>query len=127
MTKQQLNEIRERCEAATPAPWCVMNSAMHNAKCIWSETKRKYSNQYDVATVIPYENNVKDVEFMAHARKDVPDLLDYIAKLESRLENTCDGCYFVKTDSHKFYTYPCSECRRRCKAHYQKEGEIQDA
>ena len=61
----------------------------------------------------------------SQARNDVIALLDYIAELESRLVETCDDCRWLKTDSHRFNVFPCSECRRMTKDHYERsETEV---
>ena len=87
MTQEQLTEIRERCDAATPGEWCVMDSSLPNSKCIWSEGKRKYANQYDVCTVMmPDNHNMVDIEFIAASRSDIPTLLDYIEQLQAELQ-----------------------------------------
>lgn len=61
-----LKEVKERCEATTEGPW--MSKA-------WQED-RKY-----------YEQEEKDLDFKAHARTDVPRLLDMLTLALSYIKN----------------------------------------
>ncbi len=64
MTPEELNAIRERCDAATPTPW------IHD-----SETKTLTFPHFD-----GYLRS-EDCEFIAKARSDVPILLDEVERL----------------------------------------------
>lgn len=46
-------------------------------------------------------------------------------QLENTVNNTCAGCRFVQTDSHKYYTFPCKECRRRTKDYFEEAERIE--
>jgi hypothetical protein len=74
MEQSYLEQIRERCDKATPGAWggivCTSSgielfSAVSGKKCL---------------------NTMKDLEFITNARKDVPVLLDYIEQLQEALE-----------------------------------------
>ena len=67
MTKEELAEIRERINKATPGPW--------------------EQNQSNVAVkgytlFFTYMANRRDAVFIAHARQDVPALLDEVERLQ---------------------------------------------
>jgi hypothetical protein len=87
----ELNEIKERCEMATPGPWIYDErvgfvAVYHGeqANCI-SETEDRrlyYANgfhvddkngKFDHWEVDPQD--CADAEFIAHARQDIPDLI----------------------------------------------------
>ena len=82
MEQKQIEEIRKRCEAATPGPWVV--------------------KQYDDCFIEPsvcmipangcYDYNVltENSQFIAHARQDVPNLLDYIEQLQAEYNRLND-------------------------------------
>ena len=65
----RLKEIKERCEAATEGPW---NAVTDDDKRFWieSESGENWDNF-----------NEPTVYFIAHARTDVPMLLEMVDKL----------------------------------------------
>ena len=71
MTSQQLEEIRARCEAATPGPWVAEVKTLYGVS-VSMPTENRY---YDIRT------NKHDADFIAHARQDIPDLLDEVERL----------------------------------------------
>jgi putative IMPACT (imprinted ancient) family translation regulator len=73
MTTQQLNEIRERCETATSAPWYIRRHTVEDY------------NANHICGDFGY-GSVDDKAFIAHARADVPALLDEIERLNAALE-----------------------------------------
>lgn len=95
MTPEELKEIEERCNKATPGPW----RACHNGTCSCSQV---WSQSADVPvaevtrgvwgdTGLPYVKiPEKIVEanslFIAHAKEDVPKLLEYIKELGHKIE-----------------------------------------
>jgi len=82
LTDERIAEIRARVEAATPGPW---------------EVDDKYSDQFVVCELDEYVavsastdadiglDGRADAEFIAHARQDIPDLLDERDMLIQRL------------------------------------------
>jgi len=88
MTKTEIDEIRARCEAATPGPWAFFHNDYVNIYHIQGDEKvdgEERSITYGLADV-PWRNNA---EFIAHAREDIPALLDTLEKSESK----CDRAY----------------------------------
>lgn len=74
MTKEQLDEIRARADAATPGPWIndddlSITGANGTDVCIW----------WDLVSA-------DDAEFIAAARTDVPALLAEIERLRAEVE-----------------------------------------
>jgi hypothetical protein len=70
MTHEELEQIRARESKATNGPWRYSNTPQINS-ATWPELKG--------IAQIPREN---DKIFIAHARTDIPALLEYTAKLE---------------------------------------------
>lgn len=74
MTKEELEAIGVRVEAATPGPWTsrgeriFVNGVWHASVCAWG-------HKDDDPRMI-------DAIFIAHARANVPALLAYVAELE---------------------------------------------
>jgi len=89
MDQERIKEILARCEAATPGPWEVEK---------YYYTEPGYEEDIRFAAVVHKARGAngtvvrshwsnpaeRDIEFIAHARKDIPDLLDYIAELEKK-------------------------------------------
>lgn len=74
----RINDIRERCEAATPGPWTVENTKLSRAVIggtvellNWAGDKPFYSKD--------------DFAFIAHAREDIPFLLAELDRLTEAL------------------------------------------
>jgi hypothetical protein len=77
LTQEQLEAIRQRAENATAGPWFEDNG---DVKTI-AITDRKYTEPEMIAEA--WFTN--DATFIAHARTDIPALLDHIAELEAEL------------------------------------------
>jgi len=72
MTNEELQAIKERCEKATSGPWRA----------------HKYDVDYRVGStwVFLFDDIDGDTaQFIAHAREDVPALLEEIERLKARL------------------------------------------
>ncbi len=81
MTKKRLAEIQARCEAATEGPWEECKEAgadiVGNKDTIILEICRGVKTE-----AILRDNNL---QFIAHARQDLPDCLDEIKRLRGEL------------------------------------------
>jgi DNA repair photolyase len=98
MTKEQLDAIRARCEAATPGPWsktnswgwcnaegcdeiCLQSDMIDEKICVkscehWRCGEPAWIPEILTISVGEYDGmNDNDVEFCAHARQDIPALL----------------------------------------------------
>jgi len=68
MTKNDLEEIEDRCNEASPGPWLHGNG-------VWFSDSMKHAINID---------NVPNTEFIAHARQDIPDLIAEIRRLQAK-------------------------------------------
>lgn len=87
--EQRLNEIRHRAEKATSGPWFLMLDGFSNkppANCptvyATDEELRYIACFRDVSISGAATPNVANATFTAHARDDIPYLLDRVAVLE---------------------------------------------
>ena len=86
--------IRLRCEAATPGPWFVSDPVQKLDKHMRSGGSVAGAGHKDVV-IGGYDWNIgttgvaheEDIEFIAHAREDVPALLAHIERLTQLLDN----------------------------------------
>lgn len=98
MTSEQLAEIEIRCDAATPGPWAREGSSVvtrfpshqMTGKRVFYYSDGSAAGQYmgicRGALSCPYwEQELADLDFIAHARDDVVALLAEIAKLRDEL------------------------------------------
>ncbi|MCR1994492.1 hypothetical protein NSA31_22395 [Bacillus subtilis] len=80
ITKEQLEEIRQRVEAVGGARWFVSDR---------TDVSYEYPpGSCEVHSVCMTSGNVY-ADFIANARHDIPVLLDHIAELESELKAAC--------------------------------------
>lgn len=82
--KPDIKAIEARAAAATPGPW-------EASKDGWTA----WAGNVKIADYLDPDN----AEFIAHARTDIPRLLDYIKELEAEnkilresADNKCDNC-----------------------------------
>ena len=79
MTKDELDEIRARCDRAAPGPWRA-----------WVEGRDHSSGSSFVQTsgtdVEMSGASADDYDFIAHARQDVPRLLAEIHRLRALID-----------------------------------------
>lgn len=80
MKQDELAAIRERCEAATPGPF---DTYVHGDNAGYTVAKFGDNGQDVFWTFVKRE----DAEFVAHAREDVPALLDEIDRLRAEVAN----------------------------------------
>ncbi len=86
MTPEELEEIEEQCDRATPGPWVVFTDEV----IIRAIGKRGVFNMKNgflpsPQLFAPVEATREDEIFVASARDYVPALIAYIKELESRL------------------------------------------
>ena len=91
MTDDELRAIRERAEAATPGPWYWIPapigegvqgqfvSSCNGAICNFGRWTRKHGWDQAIPPV------TETAAFIAHAREDIPRLLDEIASLKRQI------------------------------------------
>ena len=96
MTEKQLEEIKERCEAATPGPWRLRYRTFltecgeyENHHSLFTDNDRIICDLRDRNTWYGdgiYDED-SDAEFIAYAREDIPALLEEIEKLKEEIKN----------------------------------------
>ena len=95
MTEQELEAIRQRCEAATPGPWigdrndgtikyAMLGGKDGQAEVLKVDHKNGESGFY-CGDEVPYEQCEANEEFVKHSRQDIPALLAEV----KRLKNLC--------------------------------------
>ena len=75
MNQQRIDEIRARCKASTPAPWCFL---LHDEKNKIVQVPIESANEY-VSLVF----GEADARFISCARTDIPAMLEYIGQLQA--------------------------------------------
>ncbi len=116
-----LKAIRERCELATPEPWQVApDSTGGGIHTQWFHGQ--LGGPVPVATVAHTIEKDKpahycyilpeDAEFIAHARTDIPAMLDYIASLESRCEKLEGENKLLRKEVQRQALNPEPRCER---------------
>lgn len=76
MTEERLQEIRARCAAATPGKWFEINLRGYIS-----------TSDHPSNNSIGHCGRQEDARFAAHARQDVPDLLDEVERLRALYRN----------------------------------------
>lgn len=78
LTQQELDEIRGRCNAASPGPWIEGRFDLYYT---YSTVPKDASGEYVCQSFATFDDlvRVRNGTFIAHARQDVPSLLDHIA------------------------------------------------
>ncbi len=86
LTKEELEEIRERCEKATQGPWYHRQAGMVSSKgeeYDWISSTEKHDRP--TKTILGREclyGGTSDYAFIASSRTDIPKLLAHIEELE---------------------------------------------
>jgi hypothetical protein len=80
MDEQRLSEIRQRAEAATPGKYTKVGyDAEPYRTCTWRVAREDGIN-------IAVNCSEEDADLFANSKQDIPDLLEYIRKLEMMLD-----------------------------------------
>jgi hypothetical protein len=80
MNDKQLQEIEKRCNAATPGPWVSYvegRDHVSGSNFIMTGTKEARGEDIELTGA-----TVADQDFIAHARQDIPQLLEEIQRLK---------------------------------------------
>ena len=83
-TAERIKEIRERAEKATVGPWVTV-SCSHGGRILTrgdTNVGRKERHPQTYIQIVPRE----DAHFIAHAREDIPWLLERVEELEKEVE-----------------------------------------
>lgn len=87
LTKQQLEEIALRADKATEGPWGIADTS--DGAWIVDESG---------GIITGTTERLSDANFTAHAREDIPSLLEHISKQEAeidRLQKQVDELYSI--------------------------------
>jgi len=88
MTKDELNIIRARCDAATPGPWITCSC---DDDSFWGATVFAEQEGHDDEYIANFSRDqIADAEFIAHARADVPALLAEIDRLDAATQQAAN-------------------------------------
>ena len=84
-----VREARERAEKATPGPWEVQPKGEigDSGMTAWMVTAGE-----DNAAAFFTVEGFDDIDFIAHARADIPALCDAVEELGAALPNPCIDC-----------------------------------
>lgn len=101
MTPETLAAIKARCEAATPGPW----------KADGCELYVHHSREWVGETLRPDDPRApRDAEFIAHAREDVPALVDALDRLGRELWAATQRCHDCLDHWKRTRTVYCDRC-----------------
>ena len=87
LSKEYLEEVRKRYEATTPEPWV----SFVEGRDFWGGdsviARGPESIEEDLDLYLPVGTTIADQDFIAHARQDVPTLLEEIERLYKLLQD----------------------------------------
>jgi hypothetical protein len=85
--KTELDVIAERCRRARPATWETERNNFVNPELISDQCRIVWSEHSDIAYITAggIDNGNADADFIAHARQDVPRLIQEIDRLRKKL------------------------------------------
>ena len=95
MKEEELKEIEERCNKATPGPWRACHEGTCSCSQIWSQsadvpvaevTRGEWGDTGLPYGKIPEKIAESNSLFITHAREDIPKLLGYIKELQHEIE-----------------------------------------
>jgi hypothetical protein len=83
LTNQEIQEIEERAEKATPGPWSAFQ---------WGDGSQKDTDAWNVGAtateiVLVYDAFIRDAEFIAHSRQDIPKLIAALREARAVLQH----------------------------------------
>ncbi len=109
-----IQKIKDRADTATEGPWRVVERQgsrtdlgyYHHGDCV---VKAKLEGGIAKAVLAPgdgplAQQNKRDLEFMAHAREDIPKLVDLVTRMAEVLP------YLARAVKGEFCSIDCSQC-----------------
>jgi len=85
LTKEQIREIEDRCNAATKGPW---ESFIEGRDHLGGDSMiRTGGMDSDSPDLYIYDGTDADLDFIAHARQDIPLLIAEIRRLQTIIDN----------------------------------------
>lgn len=104
MTREELDAIRARAEAATKGPWACADPMKYDKMQVTGSMGQVCKTDlYGFEYPQCWDNG----DFIAHARTDIPALLSYIAELEAKLAHR------ERALNHLARIYPCSDANKK--------------
>jgi len=102
MTKQEIDTIRERSEKATPGAWSVDTNEPFSCQIngVFSDSEEKYIFYHDPDGEDTVNRN--NANFIAHARTDIPALLDEVDRLQVECAALRSELLFEKRSNEAF-------------------------
>lgn len=83
LSKQELSEIKARCDFASPGPWIsYVEDRDHTSGSNFIMTGPENTRGEDIELT---GATIADQDFIAYARQDIPRLLDEIKRLQEKL------------------------------------------
>lgn len=93
LTADQLREMRDRADKATPGPWKSQNGDVVEDRIHWPEVACCYCGSDQAAMPVePYPQSKVDATFIAAARTDLPLLLDAYESVMAERNNLAERC-----------------------------------
>jgi hypothetical protein len=83
LTLQQLDEIQARAQAATPGPWTTDGWEIYQGA--EEDSPNLLTWVGETCRADDYDGSRRDAEFIAHARTDVPALLDELKQARAAI------------------------------------------
>ena len=84
MSRGRLEEIAKREQAATKGPWTLFESSDYAGKPTWLVGSLKHHRTaFVVSRHYPTPKTLATLDFVCHARQDIPDLLREVHRLRT--------------------------------------------
>jgi hypothetical protein len=110
---KRLEEIKQRCEKSTPEPWNVRTHPELPSFVEWRPAGRSHGIEILQQDDTNYQTRDEDVEFVAHARQDIPWLLEQVAAERARnleLRQAFSHIHKAKYDDQNRLLRECGSC-----------------
>ena len=80
-----MNQIKQRCDKATSGPWVsYIEGRDHTSGSNFIMTGNKNNRGEDIELI---GGTIYDQDFIAHARQDIPNLINEIKRLKKLIKN----------------------------------------
>ncbi|MCX8749538.1 hypothetical protein J3U75_09150 [Snodgrassella sp. B3088] len=81
----ELNQIKQRCDKATSGPWIsYIEGRDHTSGSNFIMTGNENNRGEDIELI---GGTIYDQDFIAHARQDIPNLINEIKRLKKSIKN----------------------------------------
>lgn len=106
---QQLNKIEERANAATSGPWQVRGDGYWSVigQSTFSVISASCDLEGDHELITREKNSLENAKFIAHARTDIPKLIEYLKIATEALEKLADPRKRDHTEPDKYTEVGC--------------------